>query len=291
MENTIVKTLIYDKQVRLFFVDNTKLINEILRLNKETNKILKLALGKTISVVSIISGTLKENQRISLQMTMSNPKYKIFADADAKGNVRGYLNEELLKSPDDYMDKISLASLIGHKGTIQMIKGSVMNQFTGITDMPYQNIADDISHYFIQSEQAQTYIGANIRFGNNNCVLFSNAIFAQLLPGAPPELIYEVEHKVNTNREFFTSLYKCSNMEEKLSEVFKDVKVLGYSPVQFFCGCSKEMFYGMLHSLSENELTQVINNKEAVDTCCQICGRTYHFNFNEIQGLVNGNHI
>ncbi|MFP5112574.1 Hsp33 family molecular chaperone HslO [Bacillaceae bacterium C204] len=288
MENTIVKTLIYDKQVRLFFVDNTKLINEILCLNKETNKIFKLTLGKTISVVSLISGTLKGDQRISLQMTMSDPKYKVFADADAKGNVRGYLNGELLKAPYDYINKISLDRLIGNKGTIRVIKGSGMNQFTGITDMPYRNIVDDISHYFIQSEQTQTYIGANIGFGNGNCVLFSNAIYAQLLPGAPPDLIDEVEHRVNTNREFFTSLNKYSknNIEEKLSELFKDVKVIGYSPVQFFCGCSKEMFYGMLHSLSENELKQAINNKEAIDTACHICGRTYRFNYNEIQGLL-----
>lgn len=288
MKNTIVKTLIYDKQVRLFIVDNTKLINEILGLNKETSKILKLTLGKTISVVSLITGTLKGDQRISLQMTMSDPKYKVFADADARGNVRGYLNEELLKAPYDYINKISLDRLIGNKGTIRVIKGSAMNQFTGITDMPYRNIVDDISHYFIQSEQTKTYIGANIRFGNDNCVLFSNAIYAQLLPGAAPDLINEAEHTVNTNREFFTSLnqYSKNNVEEKLSELFKDVKVIGYSPVQFFCGCSKEMFYGMLHSLSENELKLAIHNKEAIDTTCQICGRTYRFNYNEIQGLL-----
>lgn len=288
MENTIVKTLIYDKQVRLFFVDNTKLINEILRLNKETNQILKHTLGKTISVVSLISGTLKGDQRISLQMTMSDPKYKVFADADANGNVRGYLNGELLKAPYDYINKISIDRLIGHKGIIRVIKGSGLNQFTGITDMPYRNIVDDISHYFIQSEQTPTYIGANIGFGNDNRVLFSNAIYAGLLPGAAPDLIDKVEHTFNTNREFFTSLNKYSqnNMEEKLSELFKDVKVIGYSPVQFFCGCSKEMFYGMLHSLSENELKQAIHSKEPIDTACQICGRTYRFHYNEIQGLL-----
>lgn len=219
---------------------------------------------------------------------MSDPKYKVFADADAKGNVRGYLNGELLKAPYDYINKISLDRLIGNKGTIRVIKGSAMNQFTGITDMPYRNIVDDISHYFIQSEQTQTYIGANIGFGNDNCILFSNAIYAQLLPGAKPDLIDEVEHTVNTNRGFFSSLNKYSknNIEEKLSELFKDVKVIGYSPVQFFCGCSKEMFYGILHSLSENELKQAIKNKETIDTACQICGRTYRFNYNEIQGLL-----
>ncbi|WP_396388442.1 Hsp33 family molecular chaperone HslO [Cytobacillus firmus] len=60
---------------------------------------------------------------------------------------------------------------------------------------------------------------------------------------------------------------------------------MGYSPVQFFCGCSKEMFCGMLQSLSGAELKQA--NKEVIDTYCQICGRTYRFTYTDIQGLMN----
>ncbi|MBP1968354.1 molecular chaperone Hsp33 [Virgibacillus natechei] len=288
MENKIVKTLIYDKQVRLYFVDNTKLINEILSQSKVTNRLLKLILGKSVSVVSLISGTLKGDQRISLQMTMSDPKYKVFADVDAKGNVRGYLNEELLKTSFDDINNVSLEYFIGHKGTIRVIKGSEMNQFTGITDMPYGNIVDDISHYFKQSEQTQTYIGANIELGNDNSLLFSKAIYAQLLPGAPIHLLDEVKHTINTNQEFFNRFvnFRANNSEKKLRKLFKDVKVIGYSPVQFFCGCSKEMFYGMLHSLSRDDLKQAINKKEPIDTVCQICGRTYSFGQSEIQELL-----
>lgn len=62
------------------------------------------------------------------------------------------------------------------KGTIRVVKGSAMNQFIRITDMPYQNIIDDISHYFIQSEQTQTYIAANIGFTNDNNVQFSSIL-------------------------------------------------------------------------------------------------------------------
>lgn len=279
MKNNIVKTLIYDKQARLFFVDNTKLINEIFSQNKEISKLHKLILGKTVSILSLISGTLKGDQRISLQMTMSDPKYKVFADADAKGNIRGYLDEKLLNSS---LDNVSLDHLIGDKGTMRVIKGSAMNQFTGITDMPHRNIADDISHYFNQSEQIQTYIKADIKLANDGRLLYSKAIIVQLLPGAPLHLIDEVKHALTTNQGFFNSL----TIEEKLSEIFKDVKVIGYSPIQSFCGCSKEMFYGMLHSLSKDELEQAISKKETIDTVCQICGIKYSFGQREIESLL-----
>ncbi|SDY19372.1 molecular chaperone Hsp33 [Evansella caseinilytica] len=287
MENTVVKTLIYNKQVRLLFVDNTRLINNILRLNKETNDMLNHALGKTVSVMSLLAATLKGDQRISLQMMMSDRKYKIFADADASGNVRGYLSGELRKSPYNRTNKISLDQLVGQKGTIRVIKGSAMNQFTGIIDMPHRNIVDDISHYFVQSEQTPTYIKADITFESKHVALFSYAVFAQLLPGAPPELIEEIAHIVNRNQQFFTdgNKYSGNHLEAKLSELFKDVKIIGYSPVQFFCGCSKEMLYGMIRALSREELKQAMNKKEHVGTMCHICGRTYNYDQTDLQSL------
>ncbi|GAY78240.1 Hsp33 family molecular chaperone HslO [Niallia sp. Sow4_A1] len=288
MQNVIVKTLIFDKQVRLFFVDNTKLINTIFNLNKEMNKLQMLLLGKTISAVSLMSGTLKGDQRVSLQITMSDPKYKVFADADARGNVRGYLNEGLQNASPEFISNVSLNQLIGEKGSIRVIKGSAMNQFTGITDMPYQNIVDDISHYFIQSEQTQTFIGTNLGLNHEEGLLFSNAIFAQLLPGASLHLIDEIKHTFHTNRGFFNNLgkYNENNIEEKLSELFKDVKFMECSPIQFFCGCSKEMFCGMLYAINKYEIKQAISKKESIETGCQICGRTYSFNQSELQALL-----
>lgn len=287
MQNNLVKTLIYDRQVRLLFVDNTQLINKIIEPNQETNKMLKLSLGKTVSAVSLMSGTLKGDQRISIQITMSDPKYKVFADADAKGNVRGYLNKELLNAHDE-LHHVSIDQLIGNKDSIRVIKGSDMNQFTGITDMPYRNVDDDISHYFIQSEQTQTFIGTNLGFNHDDELLFSNAIFAQLLPGASLHLMDEIKHIFHANRDFFNNMekYNENNMSENLRELFQDEKFMGYRPVQFFCGCSKEMFYGMLHGLEKCEIKEAIRKKESMETGCHICGRTFRFHRSELQALL-----
>lgn len=285
MENTIVKTFIYDKQVRAFFADNTKSVNDILCLNKDSNSTLKRMLGKTVSVISLMSATLKGDQRISLQITMTDPKYKVFADADASGNVRGYLNEALLEVPDH---NLPLKHLIGSKGRIRVIKGAAMNQFSGVTDMPYANIVDDLAHYFIQSEQTQTYIKTNLVLGQDGSVLSSNALFAQLLPGAPSSLMDEIDNTVRTNQAFFNGFKGISrnNIENRLSALFKDVNVIEHSSVRFFCGCSKEMFYGMILSLSKDELNRAISKKESLETGCQICGRTYSFNYNEIKNSL-----
>lgn len=122
MDSRIVKTLVFNKQVRLFFVNNTKLIQDILGMHKYKNHLLEMVLGKTVSAVSLLSGTLKGEQRLSVTISMSNPKYRVFADTDASGNVRRYLNRSFLSAKD--IDHNSLKALIGDKASIRVIKGS-----------------------------------------------------------------------------------------------------------------------------------------------------------------------
>lgn len=244
-----------------------------------------MALGKTVSAASILSGTLKGEQRLSFTISMSNPKYRLFVDTDANGNVRGYLNQSLLCAKN--IGDVSLKELIGHKAFIRVIKGSNMNQFTGITDMPYQTI-DDISHYFHQSEQTQTHFTTYIRLRKDNPIRCSYAIYAQLLPSAPIHLLENFKKGINIKSTFSEDL-KNGNMEnilEQLRQQFNDIEVIGFSPIRFSCGCSKEMFYGMLYSFSKEELTLAVENDESIETSCQICGRTYSFQPSKIKTLL-----
>ncbi|WP_172965112.1 Hsp33 family molecular chaperone HslO [Mammaliicoccus sciuri] len=286
MKNSIAKTLTHGEQVRFYFVDNTQLLQEIFELNNKIPLSLKLLLGKTVSVMSILSGTLKGNQRMSLQITLSNPKYKIFAEAEANGNVRGYLNERLLTAPG--LEEQSMEDLIGSTAMISVIKGSDMSQFTSITDMPNQNIVDDIANYFVQSDQTPTYLHSTIQFDDQASLLSSHALFAQLLPGAPPQLLSEVKNAIKTNPEIFSKLKaeEASDNEEELRRMFGSAKVIGYSSSQFFCGCTKEMFYGMLYSLSEEEIKRSIEEDEDIEAFCHICGKIYTFQQKEIEHLL-----
>lgn len=285
MQNAIVKALIKEEQIRLYFIDNSQLLRDIYALNQELPKPLKLLLGKTISAMSILSGTLKGNQRMSLQVTLSNTRHKIFAEAEANGNVRGYLNEELLRSST--IEEKSMQDLIGPSGMIRVIKGSEMNQFTSITDMPNQHITDDIANYFVQSDQTPTHLYSDIQLDKGGSLLSSHALYAQLLPGAPPQLLSEVKMIVKANPDIFSKLNaeEASDSEEALIQLFGDAKIIGHSSSQFFCGCSKEMFYGMLYSLSEEEIKRSIERKEDIETFCHICGKTYTFEQKEMQQL------
>jgi len=286
MDNYIMKTLAYNKQVRILFVENTDIIREICD-HKNINKLLKTMLAKTVSIASLISGTLKGNQRISLKVNASNRKYKIFADVDSMGNIRGYINDELLNAPLDYTSNFSIEELIGNKGCIQVMKDLGMNGvFTGITEMPYGNIVDDFSHYFKQSEQIPTLFSLKIVFNEKDEIVSSRGILVQLLPGAAICLIDDIK-KIISDNEFSLSTYKNNMTLKEISHLlFEDVQILGFDQIQFFCGCSKEIFYPMLYSLNKEELLYAHENNKPIEIVCNVCGKSYSFDKEEIKGLI-----
>lgn len=139
----------FNKQARILFAENTKLIREICGKPNMT-PLLKTLLARTVGYASLMTGLLKDNHRISLKVKASKRDYTIYADVDAAGNVRGYVSDELLSAPAEAVRPISVEQLIGDRGSIQVTNDIGMNSIvTGITDMPYGNIVDDMSHYFM----------------------------------------------------------------------------------------------------------------------------------------------
>ncbi|MDD7795509.1 Hsp33 family molecular chaperone HslO [Clostridium sp. 'White wine YQ'] len=284
MNNYIIKTLAYNKQVRILWIDNTDMIKEICD-NKNMNKLLKNILGKTVSIAGLISGTLKGNQRVSIKISASERKYKIFTDVDSMGNVRGYINDELLNVPLNEINKLSIEEIIGDKGCIQVLKDLGMNSiFTGITGMPYGNIVDDFSYYFNQSEQIPSFFHVNMIYNENNEIELSRGIMVQLLPGAPSNIIDDIKKVIVENQHIISRNDK--ELDEISCLLFEDIEILEKSTINFFCGCSKDVFYPMLHSLNREELVDAYENNKSIEMVCNICGEKYVFEKDDIGKLI-----
>ncbi|WP_040979503.1 Hsp33 family molecular chaperone HslO [Oceanobacillus jeddahense] len=287
MTNKIIKTLILDKSIRLYFTDNTKMLQEIMELSKIKDKTCYLALAKAVSIMSLLSVTLKDNQRISAVITLTDKNYKMYVDTDAEGNVRGYVNQALLIAPQQKNSNSTLQDFIGTKASIRIMKGFETNHFTGITDMPYQNLDDDFAYYFKQSEQTDTMIQTKVKLDSVSYLFKSYGIYAQALPGAEEGALDLVREQFEA--ENLAPLLLSMNdagIEKELNQRFPNSKVLEHKPIQFACHCSKEMFYGFLYSLPVEELQNAVESNTSIDTTCHICGQNYVFIPSEIQTIL-----
>jgi molecular chaperone Hsp33 len=267
-ENYLIKALAYRQQARILFVENTELVRAACNRHP-MHPILKTLLGTTVSAASLLTGILKDNQRISLKVKATQRAYKIYADADSRGNVNGYISDELANAPSKELSSITHKQLIGPNGCIQITKDIGMyGTFTGITDMPYGHIADDLSHYFEQSEQTPTYFSLSIDMDESGDIVRSRGLMAQLLPGAADDLIDRLK-------------------SDLASSNFDDMQTVGTEPVRLFCGCSKEMLIPLLHALDKDELAQACATGSPIEIVCHVCGSKHPFLPEEIARLTS----
>jgi molecular chaperone Hsp33 len=285
--NYLVKALAYDKQVRLIFAENTELVRKVCRNPKIASKLLRTALGTTVSAASLLAGTLKDGQRLSLKIKTSRPGCQMFADVDAFGNVSGYASDGLLEELSGAPDGLCLEELIGGRGCLQVVKDIGMyRHFTGITDMPYRNIACDLAHYFRQSEQTPTCIATHLEFDEKEEVSASRGVWAQLLPGGKVEWIDQIRELLDVRRMRELPIADLERFRKWSADLFGDIEIVDTQPIRAYCGCSKEMFYPLLYSLGMESLRQAFEEKNAIEVVCHTCGSEYSFSAEEIRALL-----
>ncbi len=273
MSNKIIRALAYDQKLRVILVENTALIQERCNI-LDTAKLTKLALAKTLSIACLVSGTLKETQRVSFRVASTEQDFQVLAEADVEGNVRGFVSQGLLQLTKDQKEFRSLSELFGEKSGIQVIKdpGQYGKMYTGVTKMPYGNITDDFSHYFIQSEQTTSRFHQTILFDENESITLSRGAFVQMLPGGSEDLLDKFEEKLEKSNIFnpdFNLINEINNDPE--------INILAIDSLNFACNCSKDLIFPLLKSLTPEDMQWYKDNNQDIEIVCNMCGEKYYF--------------
>lgn len=152
MKATIAKLMTTDKQARILYMDNTFMMRELIG-ERPIHPLCAEALAASFTLSSLVCGLLKDGQRLSIRIDTSVPSAYIHCDVDSEGNVRGYASDTFIKQKP-----VTIPELIGDKGVIRITKDIGMGaMYTSAVDMPHANITDDFSHFFLQSEQVETF--------------------------------------------------------------------------------------------------------------------------------------
>ncbi|OOC62852.1 hypothetical protein BBD40_13845 [Paenibacillus ihbetae] len=88
---------------------------------------------------------------------------------------------------------------------------------------------------------------------------------AQLLPGSPPQLIRFIRKRIIQRQKLLTDFISPLPLMDLPGLMFDDIETVGCSPLQHFCGCSKESLLPMLFSLDIDELRQACKAGDPIE--------------------------
>jgi molecular chaperone Hsp33 len=283
----IATFLLAERRVRGAILNGTRMVNEM-RANHGLGILETLVLGRAYLGIALMAAGLKGSDRVSMQINCSGPIKGLSVEANAFGDVRGYLKRVPIPvdAPlEDFdLSRFFGAGLLSVTRTLQDAK----QPFTGQVELRHGNIAQDLAHYYLASEQIHTAFNLSIKFNKDGEVTGAGALFLQAMPQADDSLTAALEALVLN----FPSLGEVFTGEQTPERV-AEAAFAAYSPqflsdrrVEFMCHCSRDRLHSLLTMLPINDLRDLRDNGPfPIEMRCHNCNTPYAFSRAEIEEI------
>ncbi|WP_055666654.1 Hsp33 family molecular chaperone HslO [Desnuesiella massiliensis] len=271
MKKNLVKLLTKDKEIRLFIIDATNILERSNLKNMKTDFARQLYTNIFIDCC-LLRGFLTEvDQRISVSVRFKPAGHTAHCDVDGSGNVNCTFSSQLAAFNGDFAD------LVGDGASLSISRASWMSGiFTGTVELKSASINSCFSYFYSKSEQTKTIFRTWIENG------IARGCLIQPLP------FYNINHLHFVMDSIYSAeKYMITEQWAELTiRVFPYATVVDEYIVQSECNCSKEMFFGILMSVETDELKNSIEVGKNEELECGICGKRYIFSTNDLEAIV-----
>lgn len=287
MSDYIVRATAYDGQVRAFAVQSTGVLKEI-QQRLDTWPTASAALGRSISAGAMMGAMLKGDDRVTLQVNGNGPLGQIVVDANAKGDVRGYVKNPHVDFPLNDKGKLDVARAVGTEGHIYVIKDLGLKEpYRGSSPIISGELGEDFTYYFATSEQTPSAVGVGVLVSPDATILASGGFIIQLLPMADEDVITKLEQRIAAIPPVSKMIQEGLSPEQLLEQVLGEKpNILSRLDIRFHCGCSMERAIGALTSLGKAELEDVLRKGEAQEITCHFCNEKYIIPLSDIERVL-----
>jgi molecular chaperone Hsp33 len=280
--------LLADGALRGAILNGTRMVNEM-RANHELGVWETLVLGRAYLGAALMASGLKGSDRLSVRIDCSGPIQGLVVEANAFGEVRGYLKQvpiPIVEPPADFdLSRFFGAGFL----TVTRFPEGAKQPFSGQVELRYGNIAEDLAYYYFTSEQVPTAFNLSIKFDHDGEVTGAGGLFLQAMPQAEDRLAAELEKRViglPSIGEAFSAEMTAAEMVNVAFAPYAP-KFLASRRVEFMCHCSRERLFGVLSMLPENDLKDLRDNGPfPMEMRCHNCNTVYAFEKPQIEALL-----
>lgn len=287
-----------DGQFRGAFLNGTRLVNQM-RAQHNLGILETMVLGQAMLCAALMIPTMKGREHLTFRYDTDGPAAGFSVEADSTGYVRGFLLQNKIPV-DKPLENWDLSPFFGEGTvTVSRIGEGMKAPQVGTTEILYKNIAQDLAHYFLQSEQIHTAFNTSIQFDKQGRVIGAGGMFLQHVPGAggkskisaqtensgsedkkeeEDKLIQRVENAFKAMPSIGKWFADGGDMEDVVYGLFREFKpvVALNRKIEFNCPCSAESFADHIKHLPKAELEDILaHDKDPLEVVCHTCGSVY----------------
>ena len=285
----MVSAIAYGGKLRLLAARSTHLTQEGCRRH-QTLPTASAALGRTLTAGILFASNLKGEEKYTIRIAGDGPIGEIVVDANAHGEVRGYLHHGQVHFPANEKGKLDVARAVGKHGMVAVIKSfGTEFKFTGQTPIVSGEIAEDLASYLVNSEQIPSALALGVLVNPDGSIAASGGYLVQALPGCDEATLVSVEKAVKAAKPISTMLVEGMTPEVILTQLIakESLTFLEEKSIQFRCSCSKQRTTETLKLLGKKELLDMIEKQKGAEVFCNFCNERYAFNDNDLKKIIS----
>lgn len=292
MKNILISAISKNKEVRLFMIDSTEMV-EAARKTYNISPVSIAALGRTITAGSLIGKTLKNNKdQLTIQIKGSGAIETIIAVAKPNGEVKGYISNPHVETRINEVGKLDVGGAVGKDGDLYLIRDYGLKEpYIGHSKLVSGEIAEDLANYFMYSEQQPTVFSLGVFVDSEGIVSAAGGLLIQPLPNASDETLIKIEEAMASLPAISTLIKdeKTLTLEAIVEKYFSSLefKITDKVDTGLYCDCSRERMQEALVSLGKDELEAMIAEDDGAEIHCHFCNTNYEFDADDLRKIMN----
>jgi molecular chaperone Hsp33 len=283
--------------VRCLAVVTTNLVAEAMRRHR-TAPTATAALGRTLTGALLLGASVKELDRLTVQIRGDGPLGGVTAEVNAQGHARGYVANPDADLPPTAQGKLDVRGIVG-QGMFHVLREAGFE--LGLRPEPYRGsvplvsgeIAEDFTYYLAVSEQIPSAVLLGVRLepdadARANRVAAAGGVMLQMMPGADETTVAAIEQSIRA-LPHTTELIRAGAAPGDLLQAALgpfEFTPLEEKEVRFACACSYERAVSLVAAIAPAELEAMLREDGEARLTCHFCNETYHLDENTLAALL-----
>ncbi len=296
LKDTLVYGTAADATVRCMAAVTTNLVAEAVQRHA-TSPTVAAALGRTLTGTLLIGSSLKEFDRLTVQIIGDGPIGGITAEANARGEVRGYARNPEAEVPLNETGKLDVRAVVG-QGMFYVTResgydiGLYRDPYRGSVPIVSGEIAEDFAYYLTKSEQIPSAVtlGVLLRAQEASEVFVAAAggLMIQIMPGASEKIVGAIETSVSRAPQTTLMIREGASPADLLRAALGDIQfeILEERDVSFACPCSHERALSLISSIDRAELESMLREDKGAVMNCHFCNESYRLNEADLEAIL-----
>lgn len=289
MKDYLIRGTAANGSIRCFAVTACQAVEEY-RAAHEATPVVTAAVGRVLCAAAMMGAMMKgEKDLLTIQFKGEGPIRGISVTADSKGHVKGFAYEPQIDLPLAPTGKLDVGGAVG-PGRLIVIKDLGLKEpYIGQTDIQTGEIAEDLTYYFVVSEQTPSSVGLGVLVDRDYSVRQAGGFILQLMPDIADETIEQLEEKITQIKPVTTMLEEGMSPEDILNEILgdMDLQIMDKTEVFYRCDCSEDKVRNAIASIDKKDIQEMIDDNEPIEVKCQFCNKKYIFDVEQLKEMLD----